>query len=58
MESSQIKAVGIAHLKSKLNTLADLLADIEEQSFTSVEQVKSLITTDAERMRKMLREHS
>lgn len=58
MNTGQIKRVGITHLKSKLNTLTDLLFDFEEQGFTTIEQAKALINKDAERMRKMLKEYS
>ena len=58
MNTEQIKRVGITHLKSKLNTLTDLLVDFEEQRFTTIEQAKALINKDAERMRKMLKEYS
>ena len=58
MESSQIKKVGIIHLNSKLNTLTDLLVDIEQQNITSIEQMKELINGDVNRMRKMLKKHS
>ena len=55
---SQFKAAGITHLKSKLTTLTGMLADIDEQCLITVDQVKRLISDDAERIRKMLEANS
>mgnify|MGYP003640985891 FL=1 len=54
----QFKAAGITHLKSKLITLKGMLADIDEQCLITVDQVKRLISDDAERIRKMLEANS
>ena len=56
MKMDQFREAGITYLKSKLLTLNGLLADIDEQGLTSINQVKELISKDAKRMRKMLSE--